>query len=164
MALSLTLLPSRHVRKEPCQTRSLYQTAPSRRSESFPILGYAGRKDFLKKVLDAFWNNGEMQLQFIVKPLIKGKIHSKMNYWKVNFHSSDKNTRPIQLTSLGIISVIGIIHSRRHSRFFSDSHKRVKEALQKPPLPSRMEQNCSVRLFLTTPECAVFFANAIVKY
>jgi hypothetical protein len=31
-----------------------------------------------------------------------------------------------------------------------------KEALQKPPLPSRMEQKCSVRLFLTTPECAVF--------
>ena len=30
------------------------------------------------------------------------------------------------------------------------------EALQKPPLPSRMEQKCSVRLFLTTPECAVF--------
>ena len=39
-----------------------------------------------------------------------------------------------------------------------------KEALQKPPLPSRMEQKCSVRLFLTTPECAVFFANTIVKY
>ena len=32
----------------------------------------------------------------------------------------------------------------------------IKEALQKPPLPSRMEQKCSVRLFLTTPECAVF--------
>ena len=39
----------------------------------------------------------------------------------------------------------------------------LKEALQKPPLPSRMEQKCSVRLFLTTPECAVFFANTIVK-
>ena len=39
-----------------------------------------------------------------------------------------------------------------------------KEALQKPPLPSRMEQKCSVRLFLTTPECAVFFANTIVEY
>ena len=38
-----------------------------------------------------------------------------------------------------------------------------KEALQKPPLPSRMEQNCSVRLFLTTPECAVFFASTIVR-
>ena len=34
----------------------------------------------------------------------------------------------------------------------------------KTPVPSRMEQKCSVRLFLTTPECAVFFANAIVKY
>ena len=32
----------------------------------------------------------------------------------------------------------------------------LKEALQKTPLPSRMEQKCSVRLFLTTPECAVF--------
>ena len=32
----------------------------------------------------------------------------------------------------------------------------LEEALQKPPLPSRMEQKCSVRLFLTTPECAVF--------
>lgn len=41
---------------------------------------------------------------------------------------------------------------------------RTGEALQKPPLPSRMEQKCSVRLFLTTPECAVFFANTIVKY
>ena len=39
-----------------------------------------------------------------------------------------------------------------------------EEALQKPPLPSRMEQKCSVRLFLTTPECAVFFANTIVEY
>ena len=35
-------------------------------------------------------------------------------------------------------------------------HCKPKEALQKPPLPSRMEQKCSVRLFLTTPECAVF--------
>ena len=26
----------------------------------------------------------------------------------------------------------------------------------KTPVPSRMEQKCSVRLFLTTPECAVF--------
>ena len=33
---------------------------------------------------------------------------------------------------------------------------RAREALQKPPLPSRMEQKCSVRLFLTTPGCAVF--------
>ena len=33
---------------------------------------------------------------------------------------------------------------------------KLEEALQKPPLPSRMEQKCSVRLFLTTPECAVF--------
>ena len=32
----------------------------------------------------------------------------------------------------------------------------LKEALQKPPLPSRMEHKCSVRLLLTTPECAVF--------
>ena len=40
----------------------------------------------------------------------------------------------------------------------------AREALQKLPLPSRMEQKCSVRLFLTTPECAVFFANTIVKY
>ena len=36
------------------------------------------------------------------------------------------------------------------------SRKTSLEALQKPPLPSRMEQKCSVRLFLTTPECAVF--------
>ena len=157
MALSLTLLPSRHVRKEPCQTRSLYQTAPSRRSETFPILGYAGRKRFSQKRFSTLFEIiVNLQLQFIVKPLIKSKIHSKMNYWKVIFHSSDKNTRPIQLTSLGIISVIGIIHSQKAFSFFSDSHKRVKEALQKPPLPSRMEQNCSVRLFLTTPECAVF--------
>ena len=38
----------------------------------------------------------------------------------------------------------------------TESVSRLKEALQKPPLPSRMEQKCSVRLFLTTPECAVF--------
>ena len=37
-------------------------------------------------------------------------------------------------------------------------HTVLEEALQKPPLPSRMEQKCSVRLFLTTPECAVFLA------
>ena len=44
-------------------------------------------------------------------------------------------------------------------RFFPGRHfVQTKEALQKPPLPSRMEQKCSVRLFLTTPECAVFFS------
>lgn len=32
-----------------------------------------------------------------------------------------------------------------------------KEALQKPLLPSRMEQKCSVQFFLTTPGGAVFF-------
>ena len=40
----------------------------------------------------------------------------------------------------------------------------LKEALQKPLLPSRMEQNCFVRFFLTTLEGAVFFINTIVKY
>ena len=40
----------------------------------------------------------------------------------------------------------------------------VKEALQKPLLPSRMEQKCSVQFFLTTPGGAVFFTNIIVKY
>lgn len=39
-----------------------------------------------------------------------------------------------------------------------------KEALQKPLLPSRMEQKCSVQFFLTTPGGAVFFTNIIVKY
>ena len=39
-----------------------------------------------------------------------------------------------------------------------------KEALQKPLLPSRMEQKCSVQFFLTTPGGAVFFTNTIVKY
>ena len=29
-------------------------------------------------------------------------------------------------------------------------HKNIEEALQKPLLPSRMEQKCSVRFFLTT--------------
>jgi hypothetical protein len=38
------------------------------------------------------------------------------------------------------------------------------EALQKPLLPSRMEQKCSVQFFLTTPGGAVFFTNIIVKY
>ena len=40
----------------------------------------------------------------------------------------------------------------------------LKEALQKPLLPSRMEQKCSVQFFLTTPGGAVFFTNIIVKY
>ena len=40
----------------------------------------------------------------------------------------------------------------------------VTEALQKPLLPSRMEQKCSVQFFLTTPGGAVFFTNIIVKY
>ena len=39
-----------------------------------------------------------------------------------------------------------------------------REALQKPLLPSRMEQKCSVQFFLTTPGGAVFFTNIIVKY
>lgn len=34
--------------------------------------------------------------------------------------------------------------------------KEVREALQKPLLPSRMEQKCSVQFFLTTPGGAVF--------
>ena len=36
---------------------------------------------------------------------------------------------------------------------------RVREALQKPLLPSRMEQNCFVRFFLTTLEGAVFLST-----
>ena len=49
--------------------------------------------------------------------------------------------------------------SREVGRIFESSNPLTlcfKEALQKTPLPSRMEQKCSVRLFLTTPECAVF--------
>ena len=34
-----------------------------------------------------------------------------------------------------------------------------KEALQKPLLPSRMEQKCSVQFFLTTPGGAVFYQH-----
>ena len=44
------------------------------------------------------------------------------------------------------------------------AEKKLKEALQKPLLPSRMEQKCSVQFFLTTPGGAVFFTNIIVKY
>ena len=44
----------------------------------------------------------------------------------------------------------------KENTLLSQSNIELKEALQKPPLPSRMEQKCSVRLFLTTPECAVF--------
>ena len=47
---------------------------------------------------------------------------------------------------------------------FLTSHKTPMEALQKPLLPSRMEQKCSVQFFLTTPGGAVFFTNIIVKY
>ena len=36
---------------------------------------------------------------------------------------------------------------------------RFKEALQKPLLPSRMEQKCSVQFFLTTPGGAVFYQH-----
>ena len=35
--------------------------------------------------------------------------------------------------------------------------EQLEEALQKPLLPSRMEQKCSVQFFLTTPGGAVFF-------
>ena len=37
-------------------------------------------KDFLKRFSTLFEIMVNLQLQFIVKPLIKGKIHSKMNY------------------------------------------------------------------------------------
>lgn len=36
------------------------------------------------------------------------------------------------------------------------SIEKLREALQKPLLPSRMEQKCSVQFFLTTPGGAVF--------
>lgn len=53
-------------------------------------------------------------------------------------------------------------HASRHAELhFSDG---LWEALQKPLLPSRMEQKCSVQFFLTTPGGAVFFTNIIVKY
>ena len=45
---------------------------------------------------------------------------------------------------------------KKNKARFVKAYNCLKEALQKPPLPSRMEQKCSVRLFLTTPECAVF--------
>ena len=38
----------------------------------------------------------------------------------------------------------------------------VKEALQKPLFPSRIEQNRSVRFFFTTSKNGVFFAIKIV--
>ena len=37
--------------------------------------------------------------------------------------------------------------------------ERFREALQKPLLPSRMEQKCSVQFFLTTPGGAVFLVH-----
>ena len=37
--------------------------------------------------------------------------------------------------------------------------QKLREALQKPLLPSRMEQNCFVRFFLTTLEGAVFLST-----
>lgn len=37
-------------------------------------------KDYLKKALDDLEIMENLQLQFIAKSLIKGKIHSKMNY------------------------------------------------------------------------------------
>ena len=58
----------------------------------------------------------------------------------------------------------------KHAKFIGtvilvrDEQLKKKGSSSKTPLPSRMEQKCSVRLFLTTPECAVFFANTIVKY
>ena len=45
---------------------------------------------------------------------------------------------------------------------FVDSDDLVKEALQKPLFPSRIEQNCSVRFFFTTSKNGVFFAIKIV--
>ena len=38
----------------------------------------------------------------------------------------------------------------------------LKEALQKPLFPSRIEQNCSVRFFFTTSKKWCFFAIKIV--
>ena len=38
----------------------------------------------------------------------------------------------------------------------------IREALQKPLFPSRIEQNCSVRLFFTTSKNDLFFAIKIV--
>ena len=40
----------------------------------------------------------------------------------------------------------------------TDQTEEIREALQKPLLPSRMEQKCFVRFFLTTPEGAVFLS------
>ena len=57
-----------------------------------------------------------------------------------------------------------VYESERQEFWVQGVIEALEEALQKLPLPSRMEQKCSVRLFLTTPECAVFFANTIVKY
>ena len=55
-----------------------------------------------------------------------------------------------------------INNKRENNQYISISIPR--EALQKPLLPSRMEQKCSVQFFLTTPGGAVFFTNIIVKY
>ena len=47
---------------------------------------------------------------------------------------------------LGILNTVGN----------ETSEDKFREALQKPLLPSRMEQKCSVRFFLTTAKNGVF--------
>lgn len=41
-------------------------------------------------------------------------------------------------------------------RLLQEREQALKEALQKPLFPSRIEQNCSVRFFFTTSKNGVF--------
>ena len=79
---------------------------------------------------------------------------------------SGRTPKSDELASIGDIPYfkVGDMNTEGNEKVLRITSLFLKEALQKLPLPSRMEQKCSVRLFLTTPECAVFFANTIVKY
>ena len=70
----------------------------------------------------------------------------------------------VRLDFLGQNRPLALNADRGDGKTQSLGYFTFKEALQKPLLPSRMEQKCSVQFFLTTPGGAVFFTNIIVKY
>ena len=112
----------------------------------------SSEKERLKK------NFSEIYLIFDMDP--QDPLYSREKLIKLYSHFSDPSDYGKLYINYPMVESFYHIEKGCYREGISD----VKEALQKLPLPSRMEQKCSVRLFLTTPECAVFFANTIVKY
>lgn len=80
--------------------------------------------------------------------------------WLIVNFSLQESDHPYAIRDEAQVGISGLISKATLAeRTICASGSSCREALQKPLLPSRMEQKCFVRFFLTTPEGAVFYQH-----